>query len=629
MGKLRKIRSLQSRLPASTFNELVAQVEEMRKQLSAIDDERRPRPKSTVLVQLIWDADDPVEPGNCVKLGIIADDPTYFGYVPFSGLTLHADKYDAAETPEKYAITLEPIEGGGSGVGFGFMPNATWAKVDITDAGHTKATIDAAGTLLASSATAGQLIVWKPSGTGEKWCVVQIGGGIIDHYQIVRGTSVGEVADSDPTFTIENLIALEANSTLPDSPLTVTNQPAEAHTTSDPVYAIYREETDTWEALPGAGASTPALRMFVLTATKTLSQDSATVKWLDHAGTAVGGDVTVYDPDQRFAGQIADYVSGEAGFHGLALLRADLAESEPGSPRYEIIAMERYAEWAVVEWNESPDNFWTLRDAADNFGGDEWNNRRPVANAGQLTIIDPLGITADAADGQLVIARLTDPDTLPPTYQAIEIKLPDKYVIASPADTSPSHLAAKHADSGTYDAEVHAIVSYEVVDLGSGPQLRLFTPILDGGEGGVEVFAANIAEEIAAGTAETMAEGTGTVYSIDTDGTTTSIGTKAIFNPWGQAAIGNCAVLPISEDNFVYMGGGGGSGEAVAAVGVAYDIISARSGSSPGSGTVTILKSNGSPSTTWYNYSSVTIPSGTYLGAIEIGGDMVIFPAWC
>lgn len=76
----------------------------------------------------------------------------------------------------KFAITWEPIKVGreGYGVIVGLVP----VRINVTDEDHEFAAIDDAdATRLASDGSEGVPIVWKESGTGEKWGVVNLGGG--------------------------------------------------------------------------------------------------------------------------------------------------------------------------------------------------------------------------------------------------------------------------------------------------------------------------------------------------------------------------------------------------------------------------------------------------------------------
>lgn len=260
--------------------------------------------------------------------------------------------------------------------------------------------------------------------------------GIGEHFQIIRGTALTDVVDTDEGFQIDTVAAYEEHAKAPVTPTWIAARPGGTTiTTGDLVWAIYTEtpvtitveideiptEVETnWVELPtSAGASTPPLRMFELTVAKAQGDATATGKWLDHDGDMVGDPVTLHDPGQQFYGRIADYISGERGFRGLALLQVDLAEDPevPDPSRWVMIACEGFAETVVLQWAGSPDNLWQL----DSFSGDQWEWRRPAADGGAITVSDPLSFPA-ADDGDKIIAHLLDPDTSPPTYQVRTVK---------------------------------------------------------------------------------------------------------------------------------------------------------------------------------------------------------------
>jgi hypothetical protein len=401
MGQLRKISNLRSPLPAKTFNELVDDVRSRRLEPSTIDDTRRPQSKSPVIVQLVWDGEDAIESGSVVKLGSSLLDPTTDSSAPFAGLKFYCGPFDALDPLSKFALTMGPIEGGGDRTGFGVIPEAYWAQVDISNADHTVAKIIAGGTVLDSSDTDGLPIFWKPGGTGVKWCIV-----------CLQQTSI------------------------------------------------------TTNASP--------LKEFELTADKSNASATATAKWLDHAGDMVGDAVTLHDPDERFAGKTASYVGSERGFRGLALLRADLAEEDPNEPRWEIIAMERFAEWAIVEWDSSNEE-WDL--VSNAFGGDEWNNRRPAANGAALAVNDTAALIGRTpADGETAVVRLTA-DTDTPTYQIHGVRNEDRRVAISSGDTVPLELLSKVVSGGVYDSGTDEIAKVDEIEDGGIKKLRIaYTP---------------------------------------------------------------------------------------------------------------------------------------------------------
>lgn len=257
------------------------------------------------------------------------------------------------------------------------------------------------------------------------------GGGGGDFYQVVRGICYGSNLDTDDAFQIHNLFPLEDHSLDPTTadPLWIANIPLQAHADGDTVYAFYRQgitvtktgapPTVDWEAFAGSNSSTPPVRRFELTAAKLTADATATVKWLDDADNLIGSNVTIYDPEKNFSGRIASYVGTQHGFRGIAELRKDLATSSPQPDRWEIIAMEGFAEFAVVKFYTT--GFWKF--VSNQAADDQWSRRDPGAVDDQITITDPVGIipSSPAVDYEILVSIL-DPDTSPPTYQAVSAK---------------------------------------------------------------------------------------------------------------------------------------------------------------------------------------------------------------
>ena len=225
----------------------------------------------------------------------------------------------------------------------------------------------------------------------------------------------------------------------------------------------------------GTSSDTPPLRRFELTANKLLAATSATVNFFEDDGTLTGSDVTIYCPAGLFAGRVDSYVGTERGFQGVALLRTDLGAVEPD--RWEIVVMERFAEWAVVQWSQSGGN-WTL--VNDAFGGDDFNWRRPAANAAVLAVSDTAELIGRAlVDGEKAIARLTmDPDT--PTYQLHGLRSEDRRIAVDDSDTIPLTLINKLLNVSTYDDETDRLVEFEVVD-DTVDKIRAFVNVSDFG----------------------------------------------------------------------------------------------------------------------------------------------------
>lgn len=78
-----------------------------------------------------------------------------------------------AAATDQFLVTLEPIAG--QKIGRAVLAGLAVVQIDVTDASHTRA-VPVAGETghLASAASGGVPIVWKPSGTGLLWCWVRI-----------------------------------------------------------------------------------------------------------------------------------------------------------------------------------------------------------------------------------------------------------------------------------------------------------------------------------------------------------------------------------------------------------------------------------------------------------------------
>lgn len=63
---------------------------------------------------------------------------------------------------------------GGDDVGLAVVSGVVQVQIDVTDAAHKTAEVLAGSYNLKSSASGSAKIVWKPSGTGVKWCIVRL-----------------------------------------------------------------------------------------------------------------------------------------------------------------------------------------------------------------------------------------------------------------------------------------------------------------------------------------------------------------------------------------------------------------------------------------------------------------------
>ena len=91
----------------------------------------------------------------------------------FEGLKMTADREG-----KPYAVLLEPIEAGA--IGRAMVLGVTPAKVVInaSDEDYAVPKADSSTGALESSATGTARILWKAGGSGEQWCVLQLGGDV-------------------------------------------------------------------------------------------------------------------------------------------------------------------------------------------------------------------------------------------------------------------------------------------------------------------------------------------------------------------------------------------------------------------------------------------------------------------
>jgi len=140
-------------------------------------------PQASACVQLAWTGDEDLMPGSAVVLSdpihTYEDKPS----APYSGVKFFCE-LPTTETEESgfFAVTATPLAaavGDNQSVGYGYIPNACWAQVNVTDEAHETASLADGETLLQSAESGRVPIVWKPTGTGTKWCVVALspGGG--------------------------------------------------------------------------------------------------------------------------------------------------------------------------------------------------------------------------------------------------------------------------------------------------------------------------------------------------------------------------------------------------------------------------------------------------------------------
>ncbi|MCC6492643.1 MAG: hypothetical protein IT424_06455 [Pirellulales bacterium] len=159
--------------PDRTWNELVAGEE--RDRASHAPGGRGPlaRAPGPVHARVRNDTGAALGKGRAVALGAVLVEPTEEDEsAVFLGLQFAGEEPTADS--RLLAIVLEPLAE--DAIGAAVIPTAVWARVDVADEAHEFAAPQAS-TLLASAASGSIPILWKQSGTGEKWAVVSLAGG--------------------------------------------------------------------------------------------------------------------------------------------------------------------------------------------------------------------------------------------------------------------------------------------------------------------------------------------------------------------------------------------------------------------------------------------------------------------
>ena len=119
-----------------------------------------------------------------------ATDLESFQYYPIlSGITP-----TVADHAGRFVVLLDPVAAGeiGRAVASGVVP----VQVDVVAESDTFADVkDGDVASLASGATGSATILWKPAGTGLKWCIVRLGGGAIAGDGLPPGGTTGQALE--------------------------------------------------------------------------------------------------------------------------------------------------------------------------------------------------------------------------------------------------------------------------------------------------------------------------------------------------------------------------------------------------------------------------------------------------
>jgi len=143
----------------------------------------------------------------------------------------------------KFAVLIEPCKDGK--FARCIVDGVTTALVDIIDTDDEYCDIaDAQSDTLTSYGLASARIIHKPSGIGDKWCVIQLGvrHGPATRY---RGQQVGALLISDANNVVDNLVALDGVPV--ETSVTVDNVLNWSADDNAPTYIEYNAAGEVWE----------------------------------------------------------------------------------------------------------------------------------------------------------------------------------------------------------------------------------------------------------------------------------------------------------------------------------------------------------------------------------------------
>jgi hypothetical protein len=208
-------------------------------------------------------------------------------------------------------------------LGYGVLPEAYWAKLSILDAAHTYAVRPTTGTLLQSAAAGDLPVLFKETGTGEKWAVVQL------------SNSIDRKVGADSTDGVpRELIGKLANTGVYNPSL---HQPVYAQLQLDGVGNPPDNLVRLFTALGEGSEEVDRFRIFELTERKLTTDTHALARWLSHdlEMNLAEAEESVSDPLHRFAGAAAGYAPWASemlrGMRGIAERLDDRPKSIDGT----------------------------------------------------------------------------------------------------------------------------------------------------------------------------------------------------------------------------------------------------------------------------------------------------------
>lgn len=314
-----------------------------------------------------------------------------------------------------FALTLEPI--GVERVGRAILPGATWARVNLLTENDRVCGVKDSQTQMLEGGTGSTPILWKPAAaTGEKWCVVQLGGGAGGDSTMLVVTVQSPVAALTSTFTVPQGAYRVVFGDETRSSITVHNTRNEALAPGDTLPVWKRAADADYEPDRAGGTGSGSLVVhYELIEDMALSDTAKLAKPVLANGTIDAGASAFYvvDQGQQFVGRAAwtDAVGSEHGFRGYALKFAD--DYSGGVPGYRIISQDGPLRDIVVTLNADGDDGggpFTATPVDTDYYGNPFNGRRPEADSGtgSFSVYDPHGVAEEAKQGEKWLVKYNE-----------------------------------------------------------------------------------------------------------------------------------------------------------------------------------------------------------------------------
>ena len=222
---------------------------------------------------------------------------------------------------------------------------------------------------------------------------------------IIYAQVVSNVADSDPTFTFDNAVALVGSAPTGGTG-TAQNQYAQEYLDNEWVILSQRKDNGQWLTERG-GTSGSQVVYFEITEHKVYGDNAVLAKPVLADGTMDAGADEFYVVDEKnlFYGRAAE--DSEDGYRGFALRYTD--DYSEGVPGFRIIDMQGPAHWLIVTLTETASSTTTCSIGSDQIWGRPSRGQR-LPPSGNVEVYDDLSVASGAQSGDKWLAAWDEAD---------------------------------------------------------------------------------------------------------------------------------------------------------------------------------------------------------------------------